>query len=95
VYNMIEVGDTVRYSNQYLKMGLGTRFTNFRHPRHRRTKQKLMVVTYIIKGRYDWKYRKYTGDIIYTKEHPSGINTHWLRLVRKGTKTQLVDDIPF
>ena len=92
---MIEVGDTVRYSNKYLKMGLGGNYGKFRHFRFRRTKQKLMTITYVIKGKYDWKYKNYTGDIVFTKEHPVGINTQWLRLVRKGTKTQLVNDIPF
>ena len=88
---MIEAGDKVRYSNKYLtSIGRKRSVRKSKWFARRRGEQKIMTVLAIRKGRYDWKSKRYTGDLILL-DNKSGflpftwINVHWLRFVRKDT----------
>ena len=83
---MLKVGDKVRYSNEYLK-AFGPRS---RHWNKRRGKQQVMTVISVTQGQYDWKNKKYTGNIVkLDRSTLTGlspyINTYWLRFVRRDT----------
>jgi hypothetical protein len=82
---MIQVGDKVRYKNSYLK-AFGPHSRKYRRMRG---KQEIMTVVEIQKGQYDWKNKKYSGDIVRLNQNNlfgfSWINTFWLSFVRRDT----------
>ena len=61
---MIEVGDKVRYSNEYIAKhrfcAPGQRCSKRKSKwmNRRRGKQKVMTVLYIKRGKYDWKNKR-------------------------------------
>lgn len=93
VYNreeeMLKIGDKVRYRNQYLT-GIGKRHGRSRI-KCRRGEQRVMTVIDIGRGKWDWRTKKYSGDLVLVdcpldNLHPfSWINAHWLKFVRRGT----------
>ena len=91
---MIKAGDKVRYSNEYIAkhqliapgQKRGKRRSKWFN--RRRGDQRVMTVVRVIPGRYDWKIKKYTGDIVVLDIENTVhniINTHWLRFVRRDT----------
>jgi hypothetical protein len=89
---MIEVGDKVRYSNEYIAkhcfFAPGQRRSKRKSKwmNRRRGKQGVMTVLAVRKGEYDWRNKKYTGDLICLDGLPfKWINDHWLRFVRRDT----------
>jgi hypothetical protein len=103
-YNMIEVGDKVRFSNEFIaKHNLfapGQRKGRQWYKR-RRGEQKIMTVLAVRNGVYDWRIKKYTGDLVLIEDVEDKLipikwlNAYWLKVVRKGTKTQPSEEIPF
>lgn len=95
---MLKVGDKVRFSNEYIAkhsiLAPGQRRGRNWFKR-RRGKNKVMTVLKVEKGQWDWRTKRYAGDIIMTDELVEDftpgkfryklINAHWLRFVRRDT----------
>jgi hypothetical protein len=88
---MLKIGDKVRFSNEYIAkhyiIGTGQRRSKRKSKwmNRRRGEQKVMTVIDIRKGEYDWRNKRYTGDLIILDEPFKCINSHWLRFVRRDT----------
>lgn len=78
---MLKVGDKVRFSNRYLKL-----FGTYKHGKYKKAKQQLMTVKSIAGGSYDWRSKKFTGQLVLVDPAPTLygiINSQWLRFVRR------------
>lgn len=80
---MLKVGDTVRFSNAYLK-SIG-RINNYsrRSRFSKRGRQELHKIVAIHRGEYNWRIQKHTGDLV-RLDNGKIINSHWMKFVRRS-----------